>query len=413
MVEKQKQIVILGAGYAGMMAAIRLSGKVKRQNVELTLINAAEHFVERPRLHEVATGHPPQKRPLADMLAGTGIQLRRGYVTGVDPEKQLVIMDVGSDQEMIAYDYLVYALGSRTDRENVPGISEYAYTLDASGPNSSEPLYDRLQNLAGSEGRVVIVGSGATGIEMAGEIADLYPDLKLKVVTHGEFGAFKNERVQTYMRQAMARLNVELVEQANVIAVEPDELIVDGRENINFDLCLWAGGFLALPLAREAGLQVNTRGQILVDPALRSLSHPNIYAIGDAAQPIRQPGAPMRMSLFTALVSGAHAADNIGRRLKNKDEKPLGFSYYGQGIALGRHDAVGFATFPDDQPIGPLLTGRLGLAVRTFFVWLILFMLTVERWRPGFFFWPGRNRGKEAAALIVRSSPVANKPTYP
>ena len=103
MAEKQRQIVILGAGYAGMMAALRLSGKTKKQDVEITLVNAAGHFVERPRLHEVATGHPPQKRPLADMLAGTGIHFRQGYVTGIDPEEQWVLMDVGRDQDKISY----------------------------------------------------------------------------------------------------------------------------------------------------------------------------------------------------------------------------------------------------------------------------------------------------------------------
>ena len=325
MAENQRQIVILGAGYAGMMAALRLSGKTKKHDLEITLVNATEHFVERPRLHEVATGNPPQKRPLVEMLAGTGIQFRQGFVTGIDPEEQQVILDAGQGQETISYDYLIYALGSRTDRESVSGVDQYAFTLDVSGPLSSEPLYDRLQNLAKSGGQVVIVGSGATGIEMAGEIADLYPNLEVKMVTQGDFGAFKNERVQRYMRQAMARLKVELIEQASVMAIGEDELIIDGRENIPFDVCLWAGGFVALPLAQETGLQVNGRGQILVDPGLRALSHPNIYAIGDTAQPIRQPGAPLRMSLFTALVTGAHAADNLSRRLKGKVEKPLGF----------------------------------------------------------------------------------------
>ncbi|MCI0395939.1 MAG: FAD-dependent oxidoreductase [Chloroflexi bacterium] len=70
---KQKmQIVVLGAGYAGMMAAIRLAGKTKQQQVAVTLVNAAAHFVERPRLYETATGRPPRPRPLVEMLKGMG-----------------------------------------------------------------------------------------------------------------------------------------------------------------------------------------------------------------------------------------------------------------------------------------------------------------------------------------------------
>ena len=116
----------------------------------------------------------------------------------------------------------------------------------------------------------------------------------------------------------------------------------------------------------------------------------------------------MRMSLFTALVTAAHTADNLARRLKGKRERSLGFSTYGQGIAIGRHDAVGFNTYPSDKPIGPLITGQTGLTIRNFFVGLLLNMLEIERKRPGFFFWPGKWRGWRGKVEMGRETAVAS-----
>ncbi|UCG26194.1 MAG: FAD-dependent oxidoreductase [Chloroflexota bacterium] len=415
MTEKQIQIVVLGAGYAGLMAAIRLAGKTKKRPVKVILVNASDRFVERPRLHETATGNQPRQKPLADLIAGTGIEFRQGYVAAFDPDRRQVTVETADGNELLPYDYLVYALGSRVDRTAVPGVVEHAYALDAAGPLSAGPLQSRLQELALTGGRVTVVGSGPTGIEAAAEIADLYPTLGVTIVTQGEFGAFKNERVQRYMRGAMRRLNISLVEGASVREVREDELIIANGRTIPLEVAIWAGGFRALPLARQAGLQVNGRDQILVDPCFRSLTQPNIYVAGDAAWPVHQPGAPLRMALFPALVTGAHVADNLSRMIHSQEQRPLGFSYYGQGIALGRHDAVGFATFPKDDPIGPLLTGRLVLVVRNCIVWLMLFLLAVERRRPGFFFWLGGRRGRERAGPRRRRFPIpttSSRSTY-
>ncbi len=411
MSEREIQVVVLGAGYAGLMAAIRLAGKNKKRPLQVTLINAGDHFVERPRLHETATGNPPRMKPLADFVAGTGIVFKQGYVTAFDPERQQVTVEVAGRPESVAYDYLVYALGSQVDRTSVPGAAEYAYALDASGARSAGPLHRRLEEVAGAGGRVAVVGSGPTGIEAAAEIADLYPGLAVTIVTQGQFGAFKNDKVQQYMRQAMARLGIEVMEGAAVDEVREGELVIAGQGRQPFDVVVWAGGFRALPLARQAGLPVNERDQILVDPYFRSLAWPTIYVAGDAAQPVQGTGAPLRMALFPALVSGAHVADNLTRLIRGRAQRPLGFSYYGQGIALGRRDAVGFATYPDDQPVGPLVTGRLGLIVRNFFVWLLLFMLQVERRLPGFFFWLGGKRGRDEAAAGLERRGFPNPTT--
>jgi NADH dehydrogenase FAD-containing subunit len=399
------QVVVIGAGYAGLMAAFRLAGKTRNHHLAITLVNPVENFVERPLLHELATNRPPRQHSLASLLNGSPVQFRKGQVTVLRPDDNVVTIQDETGGHQLRYDYLIYTPGSRVDRESVPGAREYAYALDPSGPMSAAALRDKLLALSETGGRVLVVGSGPTGIEVGAEIADAFPKLQVHIITQGEFGAFKNRRVQRYMRQAVQRLKITIAEQTAITEVRAHEVVIQKGDTIGFDVLVWAGGFRALPLAREAGLTVNERDQILVDPYMRSVSHPAIFGAGDSAHTVIQPGAPVRMGLFGTLVMAAHAADSLSRIIKGQQPKPLGFSYYGQAIALGRRDAVGFATFPDDQPIGPLYTGVVGLKMRNFFVALLLKMITwTKRW-PGVFFWMGGRRGWKAVkrhAMSVR-----------
>lgn len=392
-------VVIIGAGYAGMMAAMRLAGRTRRKPVRITLINPTDQFVERPKLHEVATGSQPLTLPLAHMLRGTRVDLRLGWVTAIEPDDNTVVVNGDRGPKRLRYDYTIYALGSRTDRSAVAGIDEYAYTLDPSGPRTTTELLERLQAL--HAGHVVVAGSGPTGVEVAAEIAELYPQLHVRIVTGGEFATFTDAGVRAHMRRAMDRLGVDVVDQAPIASVESDRVVLQSGESVPADVTIWAGGFRALPLAQESGLRTNERGQVLVDPALRSFSHPNVFAVGDAALPLHDTGAPPRMSLFYALVTGAHAAESLNRILRGKEPKPLGFSTFGQGIALGRHDAVGFLTFPNDVRSGPMITGRAGIGIRRFFVDLLRRMIEWERVVPGVFYWFGSGRGKMSGRMAL------------
>lgn len=108
-------ILILGGGYAGVMAALRLAYRTRRLNRTITLINASAHFVERCRLHEAATGMALRKRPLVGMLRGSGVQFQQGWVTRLDPTHQVVTVRTDQGEEQLPYNYLINALGSRTN----------------------------------------------------------------------------------------------------------------------------------------------------------------------------------------------------------------------------------------------------------------------------------------------------------
>src|SRR5437773_9595517 len=125
------RILVIGAGYAGLLFTMRLAGKVADQNVHIALVNESDTFTERPRLHQFATNQVIPWRSLSQVLRQTQVQFIQVRVTSIDPAHQEIVVVDQQHTHHMEYDYLVYALGSVTDRQAVPGLAEYAYTLAA------------------------------------------------------------------------------------------------------------------------------------------------------------------------------------------------------------------------------------------------------------------------------------------
>ncbi|MFF0304734.1 NAD(P)/FAD-dependent oxidoreductase [Streptomyces sp. NPDC004562] len=344
-------VVVLGAGYAGMAAAVQLAARTKgRDDVKVTLVNAQERFIERMRLHMAATGQQLAELSIPELLEGTGAQFVRGWVTAVDPDTKTVRID---DDRVLSYDTLVYGLGGVADTSAVPGADEHAHTL--SSPQDAELLAESLARLG--SGTVVVVGSGLTGVESAAEIAERYPELNVVLLGREEPGATMNRKARSYVRDALGRLGIHVRVGVEVVKVLPDAVeSVDG-ENIAADVVLWTSGTRTSRLAAAAGLTVDECGRIVTDAALRSVSHPDVYAIGDAAA-IRQGYGVMHGTCQGGMPTGVHAALSIDRALRGRQPKPFRFGYYHTPVSLGRQDAVVQFTRPDDSPRGFCLTGR-------------------------------------------------------
>jgi NADH:quinone reductase (non-electrogenic) len=402
MVQSKVQVLVIGAGYAGLLATVRLAMKTHHQNVQMTLINPSETFVERPRLHQFAANQPLKQRPIAQVLQGTGVQFLQAVVTAIDPKRREVTVQTGTTSQRLSYDYLLYTAGSAVERESIAGVRQYAYTLNPGGPRSAEALKSILPQLDRQAGHLIVAGGGPTGIEAAAEFAESYPGLRVSLITQGELGGLWGGTIQSYIHQTLTHFGVSIRDRTTVHEIRQNELLTSEGESIGFDLCLWAGGFVASPLAGEAGLAVNERGQLLTDLYMRSVSDPRIYAAGDGAQPVRTSGVRVRMAAYTAAITGAHAADCLYNAMTDRPQKPLNFAYLGQGIALGRHDAVGFNNFPDDTPRWPTFTGELGVLGREFFVNLLANLPAFERRLPGLHFWPGRGKSKPVPGLHSR-----------
>ncbi|WEP01041.1 FAD-dependent oxidoreductase (plasmid) [Streptomyces sp. FXJ1.172] len=329
------RIVVLGAGYAGAFAAGNLARRLSPADTEITVVNAVPDFVERMRLHQLAVGQDLVFRKLADVFAGTGVRLRVARVAGVDPERRTVAV-TGEDGEL-AYDTLLYALGSSVAHHGVSGVAEYAY--DVTGRSSALRLRERLAGL-GEGGTVLVVGEGLTGIETATEFAESRPDLSVALAARGELGAWLSPKARRHLRQAFDRLGVTVHEHTTIEAVEPTRAIAADGTSIPAEVAVWSAGFAVHPIAAAGGLEVAETGQIVVDRTMRSVSHPDVYAAGDCVYAIGDNGRPLPMSCASAGYTNMQATAAIIARLTGSKVPTIGLKYYGNHISLGRRDAI-------------------------------------------------------------------------
>ncbi|MEZ4621955.1 MAG: FAD-dependent oxidoreductase [Caldilineaceae bacterium] len=184
------KVVVLGGGYAGTLAALRLAGKTKGQSVEVLLLNGDDHFVERIRHHQLASGQKRPTLPYSQVLAGSNVRFRQGWCTAIHVPTKELVLQTPTGSETIAYDYLVYTLGSTINKDAMAGIVTDAatrvYTLGDEA--TVQRLAKELPSLAASHGRLLIVGGGLTGIEAATEFAERYPQLQVTLATNGKLG---------------------------------------------------------------------------------------------------------------------------------------------------------------------------------------------------------------------------------
>ncbi|NUW46959.1 NAD(P)/FAD-dependent oxidoreductase [Nonomuraea rhodomycinica] len=353
------RIVVLGAGYTGMFGAIRLARRTRRLGVRITLVNPSSRFVERLRMHQIAAGQRLAEHRIPDLLAGTGVGFVQGAATAIDTRARRVVVDGGAAS--LRYDTLVYALGSSTDTGTVPGADLHAFTLDS--PRSAGRFAARLAEVAEAGGAVTVCGGGLTGIEAATEIAESHPGLRVTLVSLEEPAAMMGGKARAHLLRAMERLGITLKVGARVVKVLPDAVELEGGELVHSDACLWTTGVKVPPLAAEAGIAVDGRGLVVVDETLRSVSHPEIHAIGDAAA-IRMPWGFIHGTCQSGLPTAQYTADAIARLLRGKPVKTFRFGYFHQPVSLGRRDAVIQFTHADDTPARGCLTGRAAVAYK-------------------------------------------------
>ncbi|MGW0179765.1 NAD(P)/FAD-dependent oxidoreductase [Nocardia sp. NPDC003345] len=347
-----RHIVVLGAGYAGMLATERLAHRTRKLNVRITLVNPSDRFTERLRMHQVAAGQSLADHRIPELLGRTGVEFRRARATAIDPVARRVTLDDGI---VLAYDTLIYALGSATDTSRVPGAADNAWTLN--DPRRARRFSQHLTELAGRGGAVTVVGGGLTGIEAATEIAEGHPGLTVTLIASAEPGAMMGVRARAHLNRALDRLGVVRKVGVQVAKVLPDGVRMADSEVVASDLTLWTAGVRVPALAAASGIATDPGGSVLTDATLRSVSHPDIYAIGDAAA-VEMAWGRIHGTCQSGLPTAAYVADAVTRRLRDKKVAPFRFGYFHQPVSLGRRDAVIQFTHADDSPRRWYLKGR-------------------------------------------------------
>jgi len=388
-----QRIVILGGGYGGQMAAARLAARCPAATI--TVVDASSVFVERIRLHQVAAGERVRERPMTDVLA-KHVGFVQGRVVSWDPRRRLV--RVGGGPRELAYDWCVYALGSRVDVDAVPGAREHAFALD--DPAGAK----RLATATARGGRVVVVGAGLTGIEAAVELAEQRRELAVTLVTNGTLGADLSNAGARHVRDVMARVGVVVREDARVVAVERDVATLADGERLPFDACLWSAGFRAAPLAREAGLPVDALDRVRVLQTLQVPGHPEVFAVGDVAAVEGPDERSLRMACATAMPMGVHAAEEIARAVAGGTPRPFRFGYAIRCVSLGRRSGLVQHVDEADRAVERSLTGRAGAIVKELICRSTVLSIRAEaRLRLPFYRWP---RPKPARPSLPATVPA-------
>ncbi|MCQ0007527.1 NAD(P)/FAD-dependent oxidoreductase [Actinomadura madurae] len=352
-------VLVIGGGYAGLLAAKRIARQVRRDEVRVTLVNDHENFVERIRLHQMATGQRLPTRTLAGMVRGTGVRVVVGEVVALDRRARQVRLRTEERSRVIGYDTLVYALGSGADTETVPGVADHAYSL-ADVEHARAFASKALRELAASGRRVCVVGGGLTGIETAAELAEFYPDLRVCLVSGEVVGPGLSKGGRAHVRRVMSALEVEIREHAKVKEVTADGLVLVDGTRVEAGAVIWNAGFSVPSLARESGLEVDGDGRALVDDTQRSTTDADLYVIGDAARVIGPGGRELRMACATGTPMAVTAADAIADRLTGRIPRGHRFGYIMQTVSLGRGDGLCQFVRPDDTPRRLFFTGPAG-----------------------------------------------------
>jgi NADH dehydrogenase FAD-containing subunit len=352
----QHRIIVLGAGYAGAVGAGRLAMRLRHEDVAITLVNAEPDFVERVRMHQLATGQSLKSRPFSQMFADTGVELRVARVTGVDVDRKTVAVIDANGAEELAYDTLVYALGSGWNAQGVSGTAEHAYEIASRA--GALRLRERLARLEAGQ-TAVVVGGGLTGLEAAAEIAEARPDLDVALAARGGLGDWLSHKGREHLRKVFDKLGITVYEHAVVTAVEADHVATAEGTAIRAAVTVWTTGFAVHPIAKETSLEITGTGQIVVDGTMRSVSHPDVYAIGDAAFAMGVGNKPLRMSCASGTPMAWRAADSIAARLTGGKLPTASLRYFNQCISLGRKEGVIQYVTADDRAVRAVLTGRL------------------------------------------------------
>lgn len=336
------KIVVVGAGYAGTLAANRLSRKVRA--AEITVINPRPDFVERIRLHQQLAGTGAAATPLASMLRA-GITSRVGTVDKVGDGSVTL-----EDGESVDFDYAFLAVGSTVVpmRGTVP-VGTWEGAQLARGALAALP----------TDSTVTVVGGGPTGIETAGEVAAARPDVRVRLVGPS-IADGHTDGAQRRVRAGLRRLDVDIVadsveEVVTEVAAGQFDGVVHLQSGAAFasDLTLWAIVADIPDLAARSGLEVDSTGRAIVDEFLRSVTDERIFVVGDCAA---VPGA--RLGCFTASPQGIHAANTLARLVEGRKPTPHSVLYFAKGVKVGPKDAVLQFTRGDDTPRRPYFGGR-------------------------------------------------------
>jgi NADH dehydrogenase len=350
------RIVIIGAGFAGMYAALSAARLrdikgVSPEELEIALVAPEPTLVIRPRLYEPKP--ETLTAPLLDVLKAVDVVYIKGSAETIDTASRIVqVATANNKRQSLSYDRLVVATGSRLFRPNIPGLAEHGFSVD--NLDDAIALDKHLHGLANrpaSNGRdtIVVAGGGFTGIEAATEIparlrAILGKDARPRVIIVERNSAIApdmGEGPRPIIEEALRKLGVETRLGAGVASLDASGITLSDGERIETETVIWAAGIRAAPLTTQIPAERDNFGRLLVDRDLRVPSVPGVFATGDAARAASDDvGNYALMSCQHATRMGAFAGNNAAAELLRMATRPYHQKGYVTCLDLGEAGAL-------------------------------------------------------------------------
>ncbi len=357
-----KRIVVLGAGFGGLQATIELDHISRgRRDTEIVLVSAQNYFLFTPLLPQIASSYINPRhivQPIRDIRGRRRFRFRRDDVCAIEPNRRCVELASGA----LAYDYLVVALGSRTNYFSVPGAQEH--TWDFKSLEDAVVLRERILDLCEhadhTEDRAarrqmltfVVVGGGYTGVELVAEMHDLlfdYVARRYRGLAAGEIRLIVLESEAEILRgvhaklaeNAWKRLRVEGIQirlWTKVTRCFPGGVEVNGSETIAADTVIWAAGVRAHQLVEALPGPHDRIGRAVVNEHLQLEGHPEVFVIGDSAAARTVSEAPRVAPV--AIAQGRLAARNIAHLERGESLESYHYVTQGMLVSLGMNHAV-------------------------------------------------------------------------
>ncbi len=360
-----KRVVILGAGSAGLSTALELAESGSGESgVEVTLIDQHNYNLFLPLLYQVVTGGVEPGHisfPIRSLLREKHITFRESHVTDIDLNRRTVVTDNGN----LEWDYLVIALGSVTNFFGLADVQRNAFQLKSLKDaialhNHILGNYEMAAYEENSQRRqelltFVIVGGGATGVELSASIQDFvgkvlsrdYPQIKpeeAQVILVEAQGSVLPRMTQSMAAKASQRLKsmgVQLLCNTHIAKAWPGAVQTADGQTIPTSTLIWVAGVKPVSMVEALDLDRTRDGRILVGPDLELPGLPGVYIAGDCAhlRTDEQPeGFPPTGQI--AVRQGLACGQNIIRAIKGKPQQPFRYRYKGELMSMGRNKAV-------------------------------------------------------------------------
>lgn len=353
-----KHIVILGAGYGGVLSALTVRKYLNSDEAYVTVVNQYPTHQIITELHRLAGGTISDKAisiPLDKLFKGKDINIKIAKVESFNADQKSVKLDDGST---LTYDALVVGLGSKTGYFGIPGLEENSMVLKSvdDANHIFNHIVGRIEEYSKTKNEadatIVIGGGGLTGVELVGEIVDNMPkiakkygvnpkELKIKLVEAGPkiLPVLPDHLIERATASLEAR-GVEFLTGLPVTNVNGNEIDLKDGTKLVANTLVWTGGIQALPIVEQSGLACD-RGRATVNEYLQSTSHPDVFVVGDSAVAFPEEGGrPYAPTAQNAWQMGELTGYNLFALLQNQTFEKFAPVNSGTLASLGRKDAV-------------------------------------------------------------------------